>query len=139
MEVKIEDIIIKKRIRKNLGDLQPLMDSMSKFGQLNSIVLNSKMQLIAGQRRYESAKRLGWKYINAVIIEVNSKADLLEMEIEENIQRKDFNADEISDAYKKLSRLKSKNIFRRILQFLSEFFQKITFKFKKKRQNKNFK
>ena len=139
MEVKIEDIIIKKRIRKNLGDLQPLMDSMSKFGQLNSIVLNSKMQLIAGQRRYESAKRLGWKYISAVIIEVNNKADLLEMEIEENIQRKDFNADEISDAYKKLSRLKSKNIFRRILEFLSELFQKIIFKFKKKRQNKNFK
>ncbi len=139
MEVKIEDIILKKRIRKNLGDLQPLMDSMGKFGQLNSIVLNSKMHLIAGQRRYESAKRLGWKYINAVIIEVNSKADLLEMEIEENIQRKDFTADEISDAYKKLSRLKSKNIFRRIMGFLSDLISKLFFKLKKKRQNKKFK
>ncbi len=126
MEVKIDEIIIKKRIRKNLGDLQPLMESMSKFGQLNSIVINSKMQLIAGHRRLEAAKKLGWKYINAVIIENKKRADILEIEIEENVQRKDFTPEEISDAYKKLSRLKHPNILirliRRIIYFIKNVF-----------------
>ena len=125
MEIKIDDIIVKKRIRKDLGDLQPLMDSMSKFGQLNSIVINSKMQLIAGQRRLEAAKQLGWKYINADVLEVNDKADMLEMEIEENIHRKDFTTDEISDAYKKLSKLKSKNVFRRMIDAFTNFFKNL--------------
>lgn len=132
MEVKIEDIMIKKRIRKNLGDLQPLMDSMSRFGQLNSIVINSRMQLIAGNRRLEAARRLGWKFINAVVVDVSNKADLLEMEIEENVQRKDFTADEISDAYKKLSRLRSRNIFTRFFDFLGKIFKKLFFRLKKK-------
>ena len=139
MEVKIDDMIIKKRIRKNIGDLQPLMDSMSRFGQLNSIVLNSKMQLIAGNRRLEAAKRLGWKYINAIILDVNNKADILEMEIEENIQRKDFTADEISDAYKKLSRLRSSNIFIRFFDFIVRIFNKIFFRVKKNIKGKPFK
>lgn len=124
MEVKIEDIIIKTRIRKNLGDLQPLMDSMTKFGQLNSIVINSKLQLIAGRRRLESAKKLGWKYINAVIVDKNKKADILEIEIEENVQRSDFSAEEISYAYRKLARLKHTNIFKKILLKITSFFKR---------------
>ncbi len=139
MEVKIEDVIIKKRIRKNLGDIQPLMDSMSRFGQLNSIVLNSKMQLIAGNRRLEAASRLGWKYINAIIVDVHNKADLLEMEIEENVQRKDFTADEISDAYKKLSRLRSRSIFSKIFDFIAQVFKKLFFRVKKNIQGTPFK
>jgi ParB family chromosome partitioning protein len=123
MEVKIEDIIIKNRIRRNLGDLQPLMDSLDKFGQLNSIVVNSKLQLIAGHRRLESAKKLGWKYINAVIVDKNKKADLLEIEIEENVQRSDFSAEEISYAYRKLKRLRHTNFFKRILDKIISFFK----------------
>jgi ParB family transcriptional regulator, chromosome partitioning protein len=126
MEVKIEDIIIKNRIRRNLGDLQPLMDSLDKFGQLNSIVVNSKLQLIAGHRRLESAKKLGWKYINAVIVDKNKKADLLEIEIEENVQRSDFSAEEISFAYRKLKRLRHKNFFKKILLKITSFFKRLS-------------
>ena len=125
MEIKIEDIKVNKRIRKKTGDLQPLMESMSRFGQLNSIVVNSRMQLVAGYRRLESAKKLGWKYINAVIIDKESKADLLEIEIEENIQRSNFTADEVSYAYRKLAKLRKKNIFSRILSKIVSFFKNI--------------
>ena len=121
MEIKIEDIKVNKRIRKNPGDLQPLMESMSRHGQLNSIVVNSRLQLVAGYRRLESAKKLGWKYINAVIIDKESKADLLEIEIEENIQRSNFTADEVSYAYRKLAKLRKKNIFSRILSKIVSF------------------
>jgi len=125
MEIKIEDIKVNKRIRKKTGDLQPLMESMSRFGQLNSIVVNSRMQLVAGYRRLESAKKLGWKYINAVIIDKESKADLLEIEIEENIQRSNFTADEVSYAYRKLAKLRKKNIFSRIITKIVAFFKKL--------------
>ena len=128
MEVKIDDIKIDKRIRKNLGDLNPLIESMGKFGQLNSIVLTPDLHLIAGHRRLESARRLGWKYINAVLIETNGKADQLEIEIEENIQRSDFTQEELAYAYKKLAKLRRKNIFKRFFSWVSDIFRKITFK-----------
>ncbi len=124
MEVKIEDIKIDRRIRRNLGDLQPLIESMNRFGQLNSIVVNPDLHLIAGHRRLESARRLGWKYINAVIVDKKGKADLLEIEIEENIQRSDFTPDELSYAYRKLARLRKKNIFKRFFLWLASLFRK---------------
>ncbi len=125
MEIKIDNIKIDKRIRKNTDNIEDLMESMDKLGQLSSIVVNSKLHLIAGHRRLESAKRLGWKYINAVIIETNDKADLLEIEIAENIHRSDFTPEELSYAYKKLSKLKRKNIFKRFLLWVSDLFKKI--------------
>ena len=136
MEIKIDDIIVKNRIRKNTGDIQPLMDSMSRFGQFSSIVVNSKMQLIAGFRRLDAAKKLGWKTINAVVIDSPGKGDVLEIEIEENMQRKDLSADEISDAYKKLSKIRSRNIFTKILNFLSSLINRIVFKIRKNKKNR---
>jgi len=126
MKVKIEDIIvINNRIRKEIGNLEPLMESMTKFGQLHPIVLNSKLQLIAGYRRLEAAKNLGWQSINATIVDVKNKVDLLEIEIEENIQRKDFSEDDIIEAYKKLEKLKRKNIFQRFFEFIARIFKKL--------------
>lgn len=125
MNLKIDNIIVKKRIRKDFDDLQPLMDSMNRFGQLSSIAVNSKMELIAGHRRLEAAKRLGWENINGTVFNVNSKSDLLEMEIEENIHRKDFTADEVSDAYKKLYAARKKGFFARIAEFIKNLFMKI--------------
>ncbi len=125
MKVKIKDIIVKNRIRKEIGNLESLMESMNKFGQLHPIILNSKLQLITGNRRLEAAKRLGWIRIDENIIEVSNKLELLEIEIEENIQRKDFTEDDIAEAYKKLSKLKKKNIFRRFFDFFTKFFKRI--------------
>ena len=125
MKVKIKDIVVKKRIRKNLGNLDQLMESMNKFGQLHPIIINSKLQLIAGNRRLEAAKRLGWLSIEANIIDVNNKVALLEIEIEENMQRKDFTEDDIAEAYKKLAKLKKQNIFKRFIAFIAGIFKKL--------------
>ncbi|MCL2705726.1 MAG: ParB N-terminal domain-containing protein [Spirochaetaceae bacterium] len=125
MKVNIKDIVVlKNRVRKDIGNLDFLMESMNKFGQLHPIVLNSKLQLIAGNRRLEAAKRLGWQSIDANIIDVNSKAELLEIEIEENIQRKDFTEDDIAEAYKRLAKLRKKNIFQRFFNFIAGIFKK---------------
>ena len=94
MLVKISDIKVKKRVRKDLGDLDALKQSLRTYGLLNPITLNAKYELIAGERRLEAAKAIGWENISAVVL--GSELDdvsQLEMELEENNQRKEFTDD----------------------------------------------
>ena len=125
MQVNIKDVIIKKRARKDEGDLTALMESLDKYGQLNPIILNSKMELIAGFRRLTAAKKLGWTKISATIVEIHDKADMLAIEIDENVQRLDFDDADLAEAYKKLEKLRRKNIFVRIGRKIRDFFKKL--------------
>ena len=102
MQIRIDEIQIKKRIRKNFGDLAPLMESMRKHGLLNPIVINKKKELIAGQRRLECAKRLGWQTIEVHMLEAASELEKLELEMDENIHRRNLSPDELSDGYLRL-------------------------------------
>lgn len=125
MLVPIKDIKIKKRVRKDLGNLDNLKDSLKTYGLLNPITLNSKYELIAGERRLQSAIQLGWTSINANIVDNLTEVEQLEMEIEENNQRKEFTDDELMEGYKRLQRLRNPNIFYRIFLFFKHLFEKI--------------
>jgi len=125
VQVNIKDVIIKKRARKDEGDLTTLMESLDKYGQLNPIILNSKMELIAGFRRLTAAKKLGWTKISATIVEIHDKADMLAIEIDENVQRLAFDDADLAEAYKKLEKLRRKNIFVRIGRKIRDFFKKL--------------
>lgn len=135
MLVNINDIKVKRRVRKDLGDIDALKESLKIYGLMNPITLNSKYQLIAGERRLEAAKALGWSHINANIIpDVNAVAQL-EMELEENNQRKEFTDEELMEGYNRLKKLQHPNIFRRFWNLLVRFFtwlaEKISGLFKK--------
>lgn len=132
MLVQIKDIKIKKRVRKDLGNLEDLKDSMKIYGLMNPITLNSRYELIAGERRLQSAIQLGWTSINANIIDNLTEVDQLEMEIEENNQRKEFTDAELMEGYKRLQRLRNPNIFYKIYLFFKHLFQKIIDYFQKK-------
>ena len=136
MQVNIKDIIIKKRARKDEGDLTSLMESLDKIGQLNPIILNSKMELIAGYRRLSAAKKLGWTKISATILEIHDKADMLAIEIDENVHRLAFDDADLAEAYKKLQKLRRKNIFVRIWLAIKAFFKKLFGKKEKKAEVK---
>lgn len=136
MQVNIKDIIIKKRARKDEGDLTSLMESLDKIGQLNPIILNSKMELIAGYRRLTAAKKLGWTKISATILEIHDKADMLAIEIDENVHRLAFDDADLAEAYKKLQKLRRKNIFVRIWLAIKAFFKKLFGKKEKKAEVK---
>ena len=123
MIVKIEDIKIKKRVRKNLGDIESLKDSIKQYGLMNPITLNAKYELVAGERRLEAAKELGWERINAIVLDKNvDKVRQLEMEIEENNQRKEFTDEELLEEYKRLEHLRNPSIFMKILTFIANLF-----------------
>ncbi|MBP5520768.1 MAG: ParB N-terminal domain-containing protein [Treponema sp.] len=132
MLVQIKDIKIKKRVRKDLGNLEDLKDSLRTYGLLNPITLNSRYELIAGERRLQAATQLGWTSINANILDNISEVDQLEMEIEENNQRKEFTDSELMEGYKRLQRLRNPNIFYKIFLFFKHLFQKISDFFRKK-------
>ena len=96
MEVRIDSVVVHKRIRSDLGDLEPMMESLRRHGQLSPILINRRSELIAGHRRLESARRLGWTSVHAVMVEQVSDQSMLELEIEENVQRKELNEDELA-------------------------------------------
>ncbi|AEF86472.1 transcriptional repressor protein KorB [Treponema primitia ZAS-2] len=125
MQIPLDDIIVKKRIRKDLGDIAALAESMKRFGQMSPIVLNNKNVLIAGGRRLEAARYLGWRTINAVVMDINDKLSKLEYEVEENLQRRDFTPDEIALASERINRLRNPKFFRRIWNAVVKFFKRL--------------
>jgi ParB family chromosome partitioning protein len=125
VQVPLNKIIVKKRIRKEMGDISSLAESMKRFGQMNPIVVNSHNQLIAGGRRLEAARYLGWRTINAVVMDISDSLSKLEYEVEENLQRQDFTAEEIALAAKKLNKLRNPGFFRRIWNEILYFFKRL--------------
>lgn len=125
MQLDIDEIVVRRRVRKNLGDLSSLMESMKKYGLLNPIVVNSQNELIAGHRRLESARRLGWRVVSARVVDDSDVAQQLEMEMDENTQRKNLSTEELADGYIRLDRLRNPGIFRRIWNAIRSFFRRI--------------
>jgi ParB family chromosome partitioning protein len=125
MQLAVSEIIIKDRIRRNLGDLSGLMESISRHGLMNPIVVNSKKELIAGHRRLESVRRLGWETVQVRVITNLDQAAKIEMEIDENLHRKSLAPEELADAYVKLDRLRRPSFFLRIKQWLTNIFHRI--------------
>ena len=122
MLVNLKDIKIKKRVRHDLGDLEALKNSLRTYGLLNPITLNEKYELIAGERRLQAAKQLGWTNINAVILSNISDVEELELELEENNQRKEFTKEELLEGYRRLENLKNPSFFRRLFKLIKKLF-----------------
>lgn len=125
MLIPIEEIKVKKRIRKDMGDVNALAESLKRFGQISPIVITKNNILVAGERRLEAARSLGWRTINAVIADIPDEVAKLEYELEENIQRRDFTIDEEHEAVRKIIRLKNPGPFRRLLKAIARFFKKL--------------
>lgn len=123
MLISIEEIKVKKRVRKDLGNLEALKDSLRRYGLMNPVTINNKYELIAGQRRLEAAKQLGWTTIPVNILDnVPDKISQLEMELEENTQRYDFSDEELLAGYAALEKLRNPGFFSRLFKKIVDFF-----------------
>jgi DNA modification methylase len=83
----VSAIRVGPRYRKDLGDLQALSGSIKEVGLLHPIVVNDSDELIAGQRRLEACKLLGWQEVP--VHKINLKQIVLG-EFHENAVRKEF-------------------------------------------------
>ena len=127
MQIPLDSIRIRRRVREEPEDIEELMNSLKRFGLLNPVTVTSDYVLIAGRRRLEAARRLGWHMISANVIEATDKVSELEMEIEENTQRSNFTDKELLDAFTRLERLRNPNIFIRIWLAILAFFRALFF------------
>ncbi len=89
-KIRIEAIRVGARHRKDLGDIDELAKSLATVGLLQAIGVTPDRELVFGQRRLVAAKKLGWKAIEARIVDV----DALLAERDENVERKDFTPSE---------------------------------------------
>jgi len=86
------------------GALGELTASMAASGLLQPVVVrprNGAWELIAGERRYRAAERLGWAKIPAVIKDVDDRT-LLTLALIENLQRHDLSPIDEAAGYQRL-------------------------------------
>lgn len=89
--VFIESIRIVDRHRKELGDLQGLMKSIEDIGLLHPPTITEDSRLVAGQRRIEACRQLGWDSVPVRIAKnLDEAARLLRAERDENVERKEM-------------------------------------------------
>ena len=109
--VEIDSIKVKKRIREKTVSIQPLMESIQKYGLLEPIVIDQNNRLIAGFRRLQACKKLGFNTILANVVSVEDAETFLLLELEENICRFQFSEEELAKAKKRLEKIRHPNFF----------------------------
>lgn len=100
--------VSKERFREDNGDIESLAVSILKFGQLEPIILDEDNELIAGFRRLSACRLNGADSVWAV--HKGDVDDLLarEIELEENIQRKQMTPAEEVKAIAELHNIKTR-------------------------------
>ncbi|MDR1955806.1 MAG: ParB/RepB/Spo0J family partition protein, partial [Treponema sp.] len=82
------------RTTGGMGDLKTLAESIKKLGLLSPLVVakqaTGSYQLIAGRRRFEAVKLLGWSQVPARIHDSTDEEDLAEISLTENVNRLDM-------------------------------------------------
>ena len=91
--------------RQVMGDLSELMASVAEKGIIEPLVvrqIGGRFQIIAGERRYHAAVQVGLQELPVVVREVDD-AEVMELALVENLQRKDLTAFEEAEALQQLA------------------------------------
>src|SRR3954447_14272219 len=78
--------------RQAMGDLSELIASIAEKGIIEPLIVRQRgerYQIVAGERRYQAAVRAGLNELPVVLRDVDD-AEMLEIALVENIQRKDL-------------------------------------------------
>jgi len=107
MELPIQSIRpnpYQPRVKLDEPQFTELVQSIETSGLLQPVVVRRHLdgyQLIAGERRWRAAQKLGWQKIPAVIKEADDRT-LLTLALVENLQRDDLSAVEEATSYQRL-------------------------------------
>ena len=93
--VPTSQVKVPQRTRKDLGDIEAFAARMLAVGgQLEPIVVDPDMHLIAGERRLRACQHLGWDVDIVVTASAKTELERLDLEWAENDDRKDFTPEE---------------------------------------------
>lgn len=112
--IKTIDLLVEDRSRQDYGSIVELAASIKKLGLLQPLVVmrleepveNKHYKLLAGGRRYQALMMLCKQEIPVVLKEELSQVEQLEIELEENIRRKDLTWPERISMLLKIDELK---------------------------------
>lgn len=105
--MKIDEIIVKDRIRKDSGGMMELINDIKANGLINPVTINTDHVLLAGYRRLTACKALGMTDIPVHMVSTKSEEQDLKVEISENEIRKEFTMTERLDYARRLQRIES--------------------------------
>lgn len=105
MKVRIDEIVVGERRREDMGDIQELAESIGKYGLLHPVVVDEQSRLVAGGRRLEAIKLLGWQEVEVRSLGELTDKEVRVIELEENLRRKDLTEHEKSKQLVELKRI----------------------------------
>jgi len=110
-KVKVDSIKIKgERFREEYGEIEELAVSIQRYGLLHPIVVEKDKEgniwLVAGERRLRAHQLLGLEYIEVKFLSELDELERREIEIEENLRRKNFTWQEEVKAKAEVDRIK---------------------------------
>ena len=91
--------------RQVMGDLSELMASIAEKGIIEPLVVRqrgNRFQIVAGERRYQAAVQVGLREMPVIIREADD-AEMTEIALVENLQRKDLTPFEEAEAMQTLA------------------------------------
>ena len=105
--LEVAKIVQGKNIRNERdSEILELADSIDKQGLINPITVqkreDGKYVVVAGHRRFEAIKRLGWPHIECNIFDDLNEKEIILAQIAENCQRKNMSASELVDVFEDL-------------------------------------
>lgn len=86
----IDAIRVGERRREDYGNIFELADSIKKYGLLHPIVVDQDNNLVAGHRRLQACTIAGMRSVPIRRLESLTESQLREVELEENLRRKDL-------------------------------------------------
>src|SRR4051794_25847312 len=89
--LRVDGIKVGRRFRRHLGDIEALAGSMAEHGLLHPVLVSQGGELVAGLRRLQAARRLGWPTIPARVLDL----DPVTGESVENLCREDLRPTEV--------------------------------------------
>jgi ParB/RepB/Spo0J family partition protein len=106
-EIPLANIKVKDRVREDKGDIEELAALIKEHGLIQPVTVTTDFQLVAGERRYLAHRLLGADTIKAIVRnDIKGDTTILEIELVENLGRKDLVWHERAKAELKLYNIK---------------------------------
>lgn len=114
LERAVDSIVVGARLRRELGDLGPLKQSIERLGLLQPITISPDGTLICGRRRLAAIRELGWPTVKVWVRSgISDRLNTLLAWQDENTLHKPLSVIEAADLYRELKAVMAEDAVRR--------------------------